>query len=104
MTLRPALIVTSAAALALAACGYAGEDEPHESGANRLPEAEPPVSARETSPDSPQAGDTEADAPERELAGPATAGEESGEEEPAEGDPHSGHEHEAGSGETEPGP
>lgn len=67
MTRHLILPLLSASALALGACGYAGQDEPHDSGANRLPEAEPPMSARETSPESPQAGDTEPGTTQGEL-------------------------------------
>lgn len=67
MTRHLMLGLLSASALALGACGYAGEDEPHESGANRLPEAEPPMAARETTPNSPQAGGTETGTTQGEL-------------------------------------
>ena len=52
-----ALTAIYAIALTLGACGYQGADEPNDSGPNRSEGGVEPA-GRETTPDSPQAGET----------------------------------------------
>jgi len=63
--------VTLAAAglLALGACGYAEQSDETDTSGEIVTDTEPPVSARETTPASPDAGKTEADTPTEEGTG-----------------------------------